>query len=204
MGKVKGQILAPHWLVVTLDSPESGNAFSEEEISGIEEVFERYKGNYKGIIFKSEGRRFFCSGGNLKKYRKMNRKQGLKANRVIRSYLRTLDLLKIPTVAIVDGDCYGGGLELLSVFDHVIATPQSFFGFWQRKISLTFGWEGRLKQRMAEQALRSCSLGARTLPASTALRLGLVDEVAPRSFAMERALHWLNQQSRLSSYPVEF
>ena len=70
MTRVKGQIVGSCWLLLTLNSEDYGHAFTLEEIQGIEDVFERYKEAYKGIILRSSGRRFFCSGGNLKKYRK--------------------------------------------------------------------------------------------------------------------------------------
>ena len=206
MTKVRGQIVAPCWLVLTIDGEDVGNAFSADEIEGINEVFERYRDAYQGIVLQSVGRRFFCAGGQLKKYRKMDRKQGLKANRKIRKFLQQFSQLDIPTVAIVDGDCLGGGLELISAFDHVISTPQSFFGFWQRRIGLTFGWQGgqRLVRRMGEAQLRAHSLKASIVSSQQAFRLGLVDEVVPRSFALDSALRWLNGQDKLSKFPVGF
>ena len=95
------------------------------------------------------------------------RQPGILANRKIRVQLKQLAHLPVPTLALVDGECYGGGVELLSCFDFIYSTPTSQFGLWQRKVGLTFGWGGgvRLLKRMSEHQLKQLCLEAKTLTA---------------------------------------
>lgn len=125
--------------------------------------------------------RVFCSGGNLSDYASMSSaSEGTAVNTEIRLALSELASLPIPTVCIVEGDCFGGGVELVSCFDHVIAASHVMFGLWQRKISLTYGWGGgsRLARRLGSGTLRNLSLTTRSVGTREALSLGLIDEVA--------------------------
>jgi len=141
------------------------------------------------LLVTAEGS-VFCSGGNLSDHAAQGRANGLMVNLKIGKFLDRLSTLKIPTVALVGGDVYGGGLEFLSAFDHIVGLPHCLYGFWQRRMGLSFGWGGgrRLKRRLLPARLSALSLEARVVSAGEALRLGLIDETVPRHSAMAEAL----------------
>lgn len=152
------------------------------------------------LLFRAEGR-VFCSGGNLKDHIDQGAAKGKAANREITAALGKLSALGIPTIAVVEGDVYGGGLELLSAFDAVMAAPHVLFGFWQRRLGVTFGWGGgaRLARRMSSAALLGrLALEARAITASEALDAGLVDRVCPAWSLRHEAL---SEALRLASLP---
>lgn len=133
------------------------------------------------LVFKSQGPGPFCSGGDLSEH--LQPKQARQYSRRILKALKTLHDLKIPTLAVVEGDCFGGGLELLSCFDLVIATPNVLFGFWQRRMGLSFGWGGfaRLKTMMATRKLQSLALSTEVFSVQKAVEFGLVHTICPSS-----------------------
>lgn len=134
----------------------------------------------------------FCSGGNLRDQVKQGRARSLVGNLKIAKLLQKLEALKIPTAALVEGDVYGGGLEMLSAFDHVLTLPHCLFGFWQRRMGLSFGWGGgaRMARRISSVRLKTLALEARALTASEAQAEGLIDSVVPRHLAMPEATAW--------------
>ncbi|MCB0342867.1 MAG: enoyl-CoA hydratase/isomerase family protein [Pseudobdellovibrionaceae bacterium] len=193
-------------LYITLDNLKYGNSFGIEEANRLRDGLDTYSGHsLKGIIFGSSSRRFFCAGGNLSHYSKQqSREEGIADNQVIAKVLDQLSQWPGPTICVVQGDCLGGGMELLSTFDHVLATPHSYFGFWQRRIGLTWGWKGggRWLSRIPMSTLRSLSLEARSFSAYEALRLGLIDGIEGEHSIYQAAEAWVMQQSSWPQEPI--
>jgi enoyl-CoA hydratase/carnithine racemase len=184
---------------VSFTSESSGNALGAAEAKAFAQLLRNFDAD--GLLVKSEGRRFFCTGGNLKEQTRSSRAMGLATQRSLRKSLSAIASLAVPTVAVVSGDAFGGGVELLSAFDHVIALPHAQLGIWQRKLGLTFGWGGgtRLLARLGRARLFGGFLEARVYSAFEAERMGLVDEVLPAFLAEERAWQWLARAAALPS-----
>lgn len=193
-------------VIVSIDNLVNGQSFGVEEAIALEKILRKKP---KGLIWTnqkmSSQKSLWCSGGNLKYYGSLkSRLQGLKANRKIAAVLDKLAKYQAPKVALLDGDVFGGGLELLSCFDHVIAAPHVFLGLWQRRIALTFGWGGgrRLEHRLGQNRMIKLAIDARSLSALEAHRVGLVDEII--SFGGEvRAIQYIKRQQELPQAPVE-
>lgn len=178
--------------------PDSRNSFSLENAKELARLL-RVHANADGLLFRAEGR-VFCSGGNLKDHLRMGKAKSLKANLEIGKILKRLNELEIPTIALVDGDAFGGGLELLSAFDVVLATPHIHLGFWQRKMGLIYGWGGGPRIASRVGAKGACRLGIemKSLTGREAFQTGLVDRlVAPWSARQEA----LAEAIRLASLP---
>lgn len=131
-----------------------------------------------GLLIRAEGR-VFCAGGNIKDHIQMGKAASLKGNREITLACESLSTLDVPTIAVVEGDVIGGGVEFLSCFDVVIATPHVMIGFWQRRLGLTYGWGGgaRLERRIGRHAVARLAIEACALTGREACRLGLIDRV---------------------------
>lgn len=194
------------WLHLTLNNLKHGNSFGLNESELLQSYLDSYENDHlKGILMSSAEGRLFCSGGNLTFYGALNsRGPGIRANRKIRRALKRLSQISVPTICVVDGDCFGGGVELISAFDRVISAPQSFFGFWQRRIGLTFGWGGaeRLSRRLPYHQLQLMALEARSIGAYEAQSLHLIDEIAPSYQLIQTAKRWLVQAGQWPVSPV--
>lgn len=193
-------------LKIQFRDPVSRNSFSIRAAEEFQEAFRTSVDSYKAILFFSSGR-VFCSGGNLADYAAMtSSNQGRDVNRRISLILDEFSRLCVPTVAVVQGDCFGGGLELLSAFDTVLAAPHSLFGFWQRKVALTFGWGGgrRIEKRIGEKKLTQLAISAATFGAQEAHRIGLIDRVCVEPLLMQEALKHIRQTTQLPNGPVPF
>ena len=193
-------------VIITLDAPTVGNAFSVKDAEALLKALKKYEkdNNVHGLLFTAKGR-LFCSGGNLSDYGKMkSANQGKAVNRKITAALKALSSWPKPTICVVQGDCFGGGVELMSAFDKVIALPEVMIGLWQRRVALTFGWGGgaRIEARVGAKRLKILALEARSFSAHEAFEFGLVDEVTMKSQAMENALAWIKQAARLPKAPI--
>lgn len=84
------------------------------------------------------------------------------------------------TVAIIDGDCFGGALDLALSFDLRFATPRARFAHPGARIGIATGFGGTTRWRKVLQrpAAQAMFIGNRILGTSEAERSGLVDAVA--------------------------
>jgi enoyl-CoA hydratase len=128
--------------------------------------------------------RVFCSGGQLKDYARLKKREdGLKINRQIQKNLDTLEKHSAWKVALVGGDCFGGGIEFLGCFDVIYAAPEVLFGFWQNKMGVSYGWGGykRLQKKVSAAFLKKALLEEKIVTAYQLKDVGLVDEIIPQN-----------------------
>jgi enoyl-CoA hydratase/carnithine racemase len=191
-GELKNQILT-----IKFSRPEAGNSFGILEAKALNQLISANKKSARAVLFFSSHPRFFCAGGDLKAHQKMKaKKEGVAQASEIRKALNALAKWPIPKAAFVNGDCFGGGLELLSCFDFRVAAPHVMFGFWQRRIALTFGWGGfeRWSARISADVIKNLGFSARVFGSNEALRVGVVQQIGD----LENAHRWLGQVLRWS------
>jgi enoyl-CoA hydratase/carnithine racemase len=188
-------------------NPKAGNSFSLEEARSLSSLLHRASEKTQGILWSSSSSRYFCTGGNLKDFAQLKESEpGLQWNAEIRQALDLLSMWPGPKVAWVEGDCFGGGMELLSCFDQVVASPSALLGFWQRRQALSFGWGGyqRWTRRIGEGLTEKLFLEARSLSAYEALDKGIVDEVQRSHYGLIGCEQWLKRVSVWPKEPLVF
>jgi enoyl-CoA hydratase/carnithine racemase len=191
-------------LMIEFEDSSSRNSFSLRAAEEFRSAWADTKGQYKSIVFFARGR-VFCSGGNLADYGALSSaEEGHRINRRITEILTEFSELEVPTICVVSGDCFGGGIELVSAFDFVLSVPHVMYGLWQRRIGLTFGWGGgsRLEARLGRQRLKNMALSAGTFSAFDARSVGLVDEICVESKINNRAVEIARRLNALPQGPI--
>jgi enoyl-CoA hydratase/carnithine racemase len=91
-----------------------------------------------------------------------------------------IERLPMLTVAIIDGDCFGGALDLAMAFDLRFASPRSRFAHPGARLGIVTGFGGtsRWRKIAGRPAANALMIGNRTLSADEARDLGFVDRVA--------------------------
>lgn len=171
---------------IIFDDPASKNSFSLEQA-------ERWASDVNSkdtriMLLRSEGS-VFCSGGNLSDYAAMTTKsEGVTVNSQIREHLETISKVPCAKVAFVTGDCFGGGIEVLSLCDKIYSLNHVFYGLWQSRMHLSFGWGGfqRLSKRMNAAELRLWLSEGSTHSAYWCEKNGMVDEILSQDVMVER------------------
>lgn len=142
--------------------------------------------------------RVFCSGGHLKEYARLKKKdEGLKINSQIQKNLQALEKHAALKLAFVGGDCFGGGIEFLGCFDQIYSAPECLFGFWQSRLGLSYGWGGyaRLQKKVSASFLKTALLQESLFTAQQLKTEGLITEILPHSGFSQKIQQW---QSLLS------
>lgn len=189
-------------LEAVFSNADSRNALSLEAARELNDLV-KHACSYDGLLIRAEGR-VFCAGGNIKDHIAMGKAASLKGNREIALACESLSKLAIPTIAIVEGDVLGGGVEFLSCFDIVLATPHVAIGFWQRRLGLVYGWGGgaRLERRLGRHAVSRLAIQARAMTGREAYEIGLVDRVVAPWQIREEGLAELIRVAVLPKEPV--
>lgn len=100
--------------------------------------------------------------------------------------------MAIPVVAVVDGVCVGGGLEIALACEHCVATPRSSFGLPEVQLGLHPGLGGtfRLPNRIDPADALTFMLKGSNVDARTAVKMGMIDEVIPQRHLLTAARAW--------------
>lgn len=114
-----------HVATVTLNRPEIRNAFNDEMIAELTDVFDNLGANedVRVIVLAAAGKAF-CAGADLNWMREMaeySYEENLADADKLAQMLKTIYECPKPTVAAVQGDVYAGGMGLVAVCDVAIA-----------------------------------------------------------------------------------
>ncbi len=166
--------------VATLNRPEKHNAMSLEMKDAIVQTLRELDADpqVRVIVLTGAGDKAFVAGADIAEFKSRSLVDQLRMYQEGTVY-DAVDRVAKPTIARIDGYCFGGGLELAMACDIRIASDRSSFG--QTEINLGIIPGGGGSQRLPRlvslgTALRMTLTGER-VSASEALRIGLVDEV---------------------------
>ena len=176
---------------IIIDAPATRNALHPGMMVAFADAVEAVAGA-RVVLLRGQGGAF-CSGGDLGAVRDHLTRPGAGAGlaRFMHRATEPLAGLDAVVIAAVTGPALGGGAELLSACDVVIASRDARVGWVQVRLGVSPGFGGgtRLVTRLGPRAALNILTDARTYSAEEARTLGLVDELAddPVARANERA-----------------
>ena len=167
-------------LRVTLARPERRNAFDAALIRELTEAFADV-GDARAVVLSGEGRSF-CAGADVDWQRSaidLSYEENVEDALRLYRMLETIDSCPLPVVAPVQGYALGGGSGLVCCTDVAVAAPDATFGFSEVKLGIVPAVISPFVfARIGTAAARRLFLTGERFNAETALRIGLVHEVA--------------------------
>jgi len=132
------------------------------------------------LVLRSGRPHIFAAGADMAEMRRFGARDAEEFARLGQELFDAIERLPMLTVAIVDGDCFGGALDLVLAFDLRFATPRSRFAHPGARLGIVTGFGGTSRWRKAidRAAARHLFLGNEVLTADEAAAIGLVDHVA--------------------------
>jgi enoyl-CoA hydratase/carnithine racemase len=169
--------------VVTFNQPEKHNAMSVEMWLGLAEILDRFQADpaIRIVVLTGAGGRAFVSGADISQFEQ--RRSNAEAQRAYDEQTaqgrRKLAGFSKPTIAAIRGYCLGGGLALAMQADLRIADTSGQFGIPAARLGIAYGFDGlrRLVTLVGHANARMLLYTANRIPASEALRMGLVNQV---------------------------
>jgi methylglutaconyl-CoA hydratase len=167
---------------VTLNRPEVGNAYNGEMIEGLLGAMDTLGANarLRAVVLKGNGRHF-QAGADLawiNAVRVASPEENVRVSRATAEAIDRLNRLPVPTVALVQGGCFGGGTGIIAACDVVIAADNAMFSIAEVRWGLTAAIIlPQLSDAISVRQLRRYALTAERFGAEEALRIGLVHQV---------------------------
>jgi enoyl-CoA hydratase/carnithine racemase len=165
-----------HIAIVTIDNQPRLNAMTREMLAELGRLWDELEqGPCRCIILTGAGERAFTVGADVSG----DLSAGPDIARMVNHALLKTDAYSKPIIAAVNGDCVGGGLELMLSTDIRAAAPKARFGLTEVKWSIyPFGGSTtKLIQQIGYVHAMDLLLTARLISAEQAAALGLVNRV---------------------------
>jgi enoyl-CoA hydratase len=166
--------------LITLNRPDALNALSFALIRDLGRAFDEVAASdARALLITGAGAKAFCAGADVKELTGRPlaaQKQGAELGQA--TFAR-LDRLPIPSVAVINGYAFGGGLELALACTLRIATRNARMGLPEIRLGLIPGYGGtqRLPRVVGEARALEMIMTGRTVDAEEALRTGLVNRL---------------------------
>ncbi|GGK02209.1 3-hydroxyacyl-CoA dehydrogenase NAD-binding domain-containing protein [Luteimonas terricola] len=182
-------------VLLTFDrAGESVNTFAQDVLVELDALLERLALDPpKGLVLRSGKARGFIAGADIREFAEFDAKGtiGDSIRRGQQAFQRLAEL-PCPTVAAIHGFCMGGGTEISLACRYRVASndPSTRIGLPEVKLGIYPGWGGsvRLPRLVGTPAAMDMMLTGRTLSASAAKGIGLVDRVVEPAQLVEAAV----------------
>jgi len=141
------------------------------------------------ILITGAGDRHFCGGADLREIGGMITEQGVTGD-PRRDFIRHIEQVSKPVIAVINGAAMGGGCEIALACDFRIIADDAKIGLPEIRFGALPGGGGtqRLPRLIGLAAAKEMILTGKLLNAEEALRIGLVNAVAPRIELEARAM----------------
>ncbi|KAI4315214.1 hypothetical protein L6164_028047 [Bauhinia variegata] len=177
---------------VSLDRPGAKNAIGKDMLGGLKHAFELINqdrhANVAMICSSVPG--VFCAGADLKERRTMNPSEVQIFVNSLRSTFSFLEALRVPTIAVIEGVAFGGGLEMALACDLRISGEDALMGLPETGLAIIPGAGGtqRLPRLVGKAIAKDIIFTGRKINGRDALSIGLVNYCVPAGEAHSKAL----------------
>ena len=171
---------------VTFNRPEVNNAYNDEFIAGVLAAMDALgkEATLRIVVLRGAGKHF-QAGADLKWIRSLaerSAEDNLAASRDTATVVRRLNELPVPTVALVQGACFGGGTGIVAACDVVIAADNALFSIAETRWGLVASIIiPQLADAIGVRQIRRYAQTGERFDAHEARRIGLVHEVVALS-----------------------
>jgi enoyl-CoA hydratase len=158
--------------------------------TALETIAATEPGAVRAVVVSGSGARAFSAGSDVGEFEAQRGPEGRARHALESGVATSLAGLPMPTIAAIEGNALGGGLELALCCDIRVASERARLGLPEVRLAVTPGAGGtqRLPRVVGSARARELILTGRVLGAAEAERIGLVNEVVPAGGALARAM----------------
>lgn len=179
--------------IITINRPDWYNALNARAKEELENAIRMVRDDVqvRGVVLTGKGKAF-CSGNDVtEKYE--TRDEAMAVGRRMHALTQSIQDLKKPVVAAVNGYALGGGCELALACDIRIAGEKAVFSFPEVSLGMvpSFGGTQRLPRLIGSGRAKELLFTGRKVKAQEALEIGLVNQVVSQERLMESAMEMM-------------
>ncbi|MCK9618022.1 MAG: enoyl-CoA hydratase/isomerase family protein [Lentimicrobiaceae bacterium] len=198
-----------HWTtkedigILTLKNPPQ-NFIKEPDFLSTERLLELTK-DVKGMLITGFGKHF-SAGADLQSLKILSQNKELLLSKLTygNELLKCIEELNIPVIAVVNGICFGAGLEIALSAHLRIVAKNSLFAFPEINHELIPGLGGiiRLLENITKNEAVQLLLKGDVIDAEKALSLHIADDLVPAATLMEHAIQRIKRMTDCRSTEV--
>ena len=170
---------------VVLNNPQKLNALHKAMWRQLRDTMRALgaEGDLRCVVLRGAGGRAFAAGADISEFasERADVRQASEYGALIHEAMQAVATCRHPTVALIEGACIGGGLEIAAMCDLRICGTSSRFGVPINRLGLTMGY-GELQGLLAlagRAVTLEILLEGRVFDAEEAYAKGLVNRVVP-------------------------
>lgn len=192
--------------IILINRPKALNALNKAILGELDNVITMLADERPNVplIITGEGSKAFVAGADISEMMNMSPKEAKEFANYGHDVFGKIEQFPSPTIAAINGYALGGGNELALVCDIRIAAENAKFG--QPEVGLGiipgFGGTQRLSQIVGIANALDLVITGRSIDASEALRIGLVQRVVPSGMALDEAISYAKGLGRNSSFAM--
>jgi len=173
-------------IIIQFNRPEIRSPLSIFVLDELQEILGEVSENLtiETIIFT--GREdVFASGADLREIAAVTGVTAVEFALRGQNLMKKIADAKQTTIAVINGFCFGGALDLALACDKRIASPNAVFSHPGANLGIVTGWGGtqRLPRLVGEAKALEIFLTAKRVDAVEALRIGLIDKISENPLA---------------------
>lgn len=178
-------------VTLTLNNPHKMNAMNLEMWQRLGDLMQELEADdsVRCIVVRGSGERAFSAGADIEEFprTRLNKAQAMAYGKVTNRAMKAVSESRHPTLAVIQGACVGGGLELAAVCDMRICGESSRFGAPINRLGLvmSYGELGALVALAGRAVVLEVVLEGRVFDAAEALQKGLINRVVPDTAVLE-------------------
>lgn len=169
---------------VALNRPQVNNAYNGDLIAGLHAAMDALgrEPRLRVVVIKGKGRHFQAGAdlGWISAVARQSPRENDEVSRLTAEAIRRLDTCPVPTLALVQGGCFGGGTGIAAACDIVVAAEDAIFSISETRWGLMAGIIlPQLCRAMGVRQVRRYALTGERFGAVEARRIGFAHEICP-------------------------
>ena len=178
-------------VLVTVSRPKALNALNAATIEELQQIFDDIRDNHgvRAVVLTGDGKAF-VAGADISEMADMDPTLAEAFSRRGQALFASIEALRVPVIAAINGYALGGGCELAMACDVLYASEKARFG--QPEVNLGvipgFGGTQRLTRLVGRAKASELIFTGRLINAQEALRIGLVCQIFSPEALLEGAL----------------
>ena len=169
--------------IIRLNRPDKLNTLSAEMILALSDLFTKLttQPDLRSIILTGNGDTAFCAGTDIAELKDLNNDQALDTYERGQALCNQIEDSSVPVIAAVNGIAAGAGCELALACHLRIASANAKFSLPETRLGIiaAYGGTQRLAREIGKGRALDMMLTGSTIGAEEALRIGMVNRVAP-------------------------
>jgi (methylthio)acryloyl-CoA hydratase len=193
-------------LYVKITRPQKRNAINDELLLAMEQVFSAIPKEVKCAIIHGEGPHF-SAGLDLSELRERGLEEALHHTRMWHRVLEKIQFGTVPVVAVLQGACVGGGLEIASACHIRVAEKSTFYALpeGQRGIYVGGGASVRLPKLIGIARMTDMMLTGRVITAEEGEKIGMSQYLVEEGEGLKKGLELaqkIAQNTAMTNYAL--